>query len=244
MTGSPAPLLTFLLPGLDGTGELFRRFLAEADGTLELRTLSYPRDRFLGYRELEELVRAELPSNRRFALLGESFAGPLALRLAAERPAGLFGLVLAESFHRRPAAVLFRRLGLLVPLFFRMPLPPHVVRLLLAGPDAPDDLVEEVRAAVARVEGSVMAARALEALRVDATEALVACPVPVLFLGGKHDRLLRSALPFEIRALRPDAEIRMLDAPHLVLQRRPREAMELVAGFLSRAANRSPGQAA
>jgi len=244
MAGSPDPLLTLLLPGLDGTGELFRRFLAEADGTLELRALSYPRDRFLGYPALERLVKAELPSNRRFALVGESFAGPLALRVAAGRPPGLFGLVLAESFHRRPAAALFRRMSLLIPLFFRMPLPPHVVRLLLAGPDAPDDLVEEVRAAVATVEGKVMAARALEALRADATEALVACPVPMLFLGGKHDRLLRSALPFEFRALRPDVEIRMLDAPHLMLQRRPKEAMQLVTDFLSRAAGRSSGQAA
>jgi pimeloyl-[acyl-carrier protein] methyl ester esterase len=243
--GGPAPpLLTLLLPGLEGTGELFRRFLAEADSTLELRALAYPRDRFLDYAALEKLVQAELPVNRRFALLGESFAGPLALRVAAGRPPGLIGLVLAESFHRRPASPLFRRLRPLVPLFFRMPLPPHVVRLFLAGPDAPDDLVEEVRAAVATVEGSVMAARAIEALRVDATDALAACPVPVLFLGGKQDRLLRSALPFEIRALRPDVEIRMLDAPHLVLQRRPREAMQIVREFLSRAANRTSGQTA
>jgi pimeloyl-ACP methyl ester carboxylesterase len=244
MGAPPTPLMTLLLPGLEGTGELFRRFTAEADGTLELRALSYPRDRFLGYSALEDLVRAELPLDRRFALLGESFAGPLALRVAAGRPRGLLGLVLAESFHRRPAAALFRRLGPLAPLFFRMPLPPHVVRLLLAGPDAPDDLVEEVRAAVATVEAGVMAARASAALRVDATQALVACPVPVLFLGGKQDRLLRSALPFEIRALKPDVEIKMLDAPHLVLQRRPREAMQIVADFLSRAASRSSGQAA
>jgi hypothetical protein len=60
--------------------------------------------------------------------------------------------------------------------------------------------------------------------------------VPRLFLGGRHDRLLRSALPIEVRALRADAEIRMLDAPHLVLQRHPAEAMSIVEAFLLRCA--------
>lgn len=240
----PAPLLTLCLPGLEGTGRLFSRFFAAADGALELRALSYPPDRLLGYAALEERVARELPPDRPFALLGESFSGPLALRVAARSPPGLVGVVLVTTFHRNPAAPLFRRLSVLAPAFFRMPLPPHVVRLLLAGPDAPDDLVAEVRSAVAAVEPRVLAARVEEALRVDATEALRACPAPVLFLGGKGDRLLRSALPIEIRALRPDAEIRMLEAPHLVLQCCPAQAMELVAAFLKRCVNGIPGRAA
>jgi pimeloyl-[acyl-carrier protein] methyl ester esterase len=244
MGAPPEPLLTLLLPGLEGTGRLFSRFLAAGGGGLELRAISYPRDRFLGYADLEELVARELPADRPFALLGESFSGPLALRLAAKAPPGLVGVILVTTFHRKPAAPLFRRLSLLAPAFFRMPLPPHVVRLLLAGSDAPDDVVAEVRSTVATVDAQVMAARVREALQVDATDALLACPVPILFLGGKDDRLLRSALPIEIRSLRPDAEIRMLDAPHLVLQRRPKEAMELVTSFLQRCHKRLPGKAA
>jgi pimeloyl-[acyl-carrier protein] methyl ester esterase len=240
----PEPPLALLLPGLEGTGRLFSGFVAAADGALDLQTVSYPRDRFLGYAALEELVRHELPSDRPFALLGESFSGPLALRLAAQAPQGLLGLILVASFHRNPAAPLFRRLSVLAPAFFRMPLPPHAVRLLLAGADAPDGLVAELRSSVATVDPHVMAARVREALRVDATEALLACPVPILFLGGKDDRLLRSALPIEIRSLRPDAEIRMLDAPHLVLQRRPEEAKEIVTSFLQRCKERPSGRAA
>lgn len=242
--GSPAPLLTICLPGLEGTGRLFARFFAAADGDLELRAIPYPGDRFLGYAALEELVAREIPSDRPFALLGESFSGPLALEVAAKAPPGLVAVVLVTTFHRNPAAPLFRKLSALAPVFFRMPLPPHVVRLLLAGFDAPDDVVEEVRASVATVEPHVMAARVREALRVDATDALRACPAPLLFLGGKDDRLLRSALPIEVRSLRPDAEIRMLDAPHLVLQRRPGQAMEHVARFLRRCLERVPGRAA
>ncbi len=233
-----APLLTFLLPGLDGTGRLFARFTAAASGALDLRALEYPSDAFIGYEGLEALVRRQLPADRPFALLGESFGGPLALRIAASGAPGLVGVVLAATFHRRPAARIVGALRPLSPAFFRLPLPAPAVRLLLGGDDAAPDLVDEVRAAVAAVGWRVMHGRALEALRVDATAWLRACPVPLLFLGGRHDRLLRSALPFEIRLLRPDAEIRMLDAPHLVLQRRPEESMRIVEAFLARASGR------
>jgi pimeloyl-ACP methyl ester carboxylesterase len=232
-------LHTVLLPGLEGTGRLFGRFLAEATGALDLRVITYPPDRFLPYAGLEERVRRELPADRPFALLGESFGGPLALRIAASAPPGLVALVLAATFHRRPSASVIRALRPLSPAFFRLPLPAHAVRLLLAGPDAPDDLVRDVQEVVAAVKGSVMAARAREALRVDATAWVRSCRVPLLFLGGKEDHLLRSAIPIEIRALRADAEIRMLDAPHLVLQTRPREAMRLVEEFVTRSARQA-----
>jgi pimeloyl-[acyl-carrier protein] methyl ester esterase len=241
MTTAPTPLLTFLLPGLDGTGTLFSRFVAAGSGALELRVLRYPHDRILGYAELADHVLGQLPSDRPFALVGESFGGPLALRVAATCPPGLAGVVLVSSFHARPGSALIQALRPLSFAFFRLPLPDHAVRLLLGGRDAPAELVAEVRAAVASVRPDVMIARARAAMRVDASAFVKGCPVPLLFLGGKQDRLLRTALPFEIRMLRPDAEIRMLDAPHLLLQRQPELAMRVVEEFLIRRAGAPRG---
>lgn len=241
MARSPDRLLTFLLPGLEGSGRLFARFQAACDGSLELRALSYPPDQLLDYRALEARVAAELPPDRPFGLLGESFSGPIALRLGARHPAGLVGVVLAATFHLRPAAPVFQVLAPLAPVFFRMPLPRHAVRLLLAGGDAPRALVAEIRSAVASVEPRVMAARAREALQVDATEALVACRAPLLIMAGKHDRLLRREIFSEIQALRPDAEFRTVDAPHLLLQREPEQAARIVTEFLLRCARRACG---
>ena len=97
------PLPVVLLPGLEGTGRLFARFLAAATGALDLRVVRYPSDRVLRYAALMGLVRKQLPREERWALLAESFSGPLALRLAAEAPPGLGAVALAASFHRQPA---------------------------------------------------------------------------------------------------------------------------------------------
>src|SRR5689334_18272732 len=87
-----------LLPGLDGTGVLFRPFLKLLPSSIEPIVVAYPPRQALGYDELLPLVRSTLPKNKPFVLLGESFSGPLSLRIAAERPIDLKGLILAGSF--------------------------------------------------------------------------------------------------------------------------------------------------
>ena len=82
MPDSAAVALLVLLPGLDGSGKLFRGFINSIGAALEPRIVSYPPDQPLGYEELESLIEAALPSQRPFFLLGESFSGPLAARSA------------------------------------------------------------------------------------------------------------------------------------------------------------------
>src|SRR5260221_8527089 len=91
-----------LMPGMDGTGELFAPLLRALGSSMESAVVRYPADAPLGYAELLPRVRAELPSSEPFVLLGESFSGPLALMLAAEAPAGLRGVILCASFASNP----------------------------------------------------------------------------------------------------------------------------------------------
>ena len=89
-----------VLPGLDGTTVLLAPFLAALQGRgVPASAVGYPGDRPLDYDALEPLVRAQLPRTP-FVLLGESFSGPLAIRIAADPPPGLRGLVLSTTFAR------------------------------------------------------------------------------------------------------------------------------------------------
>jgi pimeloyl-[acyl-carrier protein] methyl ester esterase len=235
MNGRP-PITLVLLPGLDGTGQLFSRFAGALPPEIEPRVVSYPEEQALGYDELLPRVRDLLPVGRPFALLGESFSGPLALQLAAAHPDGLAAVILAASFHRHPAGRWVGGARSLVGLAMSRPPPAWAARAFLVGANASRELVAEIRRANAGVSSAVLAARVRAALRVDAGEALARCAVPLLYLGGARDMVVWPAAARALKALRPDAEVRILDAPHLVLQRRPAEAAGIVAEFLRRAA--------
>jgi pimeloyl-ACP methyl ester carboxylesterase len=230
------PLTTVVLPGLDGSARLLAPFLKAADGRLALRPIAYPPDEAIGYDALEAWLRPQLPASEPFGLVAESFSGPLALRIAARPPPNLVGLALSTTFHRRPIGALLSVLSPLAPLLLRLPLTRAAVRLLLAGDEAPIDLVDAVRAAVAAVPSRTLIARASEALRVDATPDLRAARVPILLLAGRHDRLLRGSIIRDIRWQAPRTTIHLFDAPHLVLQLRAHQAMQEIASFLLRAA--------
>ncbi len=225
-----------LLPGLDGSGRLFAPLLAAGPRTLDPEPISYPADAPLGYDELVALVRPRLP-RRRFVLVAESFSGPVAVRLAAERPRGLTALILAATFLHRPLNPLLHPIrGLVGARLLGLPMPAAVVRHFMAGPDAPDGLVAEVQRAVAEVSSEVLAHRSAEALRVDAREALAAVEVPILFLAPTRDRLIRTDAHEDVLAVRPDAEVALLEAPHMILQRCPHASLAAVEEFLARPA--------
>lgn len=230
--GAPTPAI--LLPGIDGSGRLFAPLLAAAPRGVAPTVVAFPPDEPLGYDALVDRVRAALP-RRRFLLIAESFSGPIAVRLAAERPRGLAGLVLAATFLHRPLHPLLHPIrGIVSARLFGLPMPAALVRHFLAGPDASDALVREVQAAVGATTPEVMALRAMEALRADVRAELRRVDVPILALSPARDRLIRTDVGEELLALRPDADVVRLDAPHMILQRAPHACLALVEELAAR----------
>jgi pimeloyl-ACP methyl ester carboxylesterase len=230
------PPTGLLLPGLDGSGRLFAPLLAAGPLAFRPEVVSYPPDEVLGHDELVALVRARLPRGR-FVLLAESFSGPIAIRLAAERPPGLVALVLAATFLHAPLnPLLHPARGLVGTRLFGLPMPPAVIRWLMAGLDAQASLVRDVQQAVAAVGAAVMARRAADALRGDARADLARVDAPILLLAPTRDRLVRTDVADELLAIRPHAEVALLDAPHMVLQRCPHACLARIEEFLARAA--------
>jgi pimeloyl-ACP methyl ester carboxylesterase len=161
------PLTALLLPGMDGTGTLFEPLARALAPDVIPAIASYPRDRCLEYRKLRSLVA--LPDGP-FAIVAESFSGPLAIRIAAERPAHLRALVLVATFARFPWTDALRPLRpLLGAYLFRAPRFARMlgIRAALVGLDAPADLVRRVDAAIDRVVGP-WALRHLRRCRPDA----------------------------------------------------------------------------
>jgi len=230
----PLPPVLVMLPGLDGTGQLFRWFVAALPSSVKPVAVSFPPNACT-YAEIQAHAESCLPLNQPYILLGESFSGPLALSLAQANPDNLRGIVLVASFTTQPLGWVSRFARCLVrPFVFRLPGQATALRLLLLGRAPPAELATATIDILRSLDPSVLTARAKAALVVDASEALVRCPVPVLYLGGRQDRLISPTTQRRIRSLRPDTEIINLDAPHFLLQRAPGEAAQAVVRFLFR----------
>jgi pimeloyl-ACP methyl ester carboxylesterase len=172
-----------------------------------------------------------LPGEQSFVLLGESFSGPLAIRIAARAPKGLVGLILCATFAKNP----FPWLGWARPLAVYAPvksLPRWVRAPLMWGSLAPDRAPTQMERAMSGVSAAVVRQRIAALLEVDATQALRRIQIPVLVLRARGDRVLpRAATRWLVKNL-AHAQLIEIDAPHLLLQTRPTECAGAVLRFL------------
>jgi pimeloyl-[acyl-carrier protein] methyl ester esterase len=223
-----------LLPGLDGTGKLFKDFVAAVPDQFESDVVSYPTDEYIGYPKLADRIRVTLSSAGPFVLIAESFSTPLAIQLAAERPKSLAGLVVCAGFASSPVTGLLRVLcSQLGSALFRMPLTDAASRFFLLGADAPSYLVHDVREAISTVSPDVLASRLLSVLACDVRANLAQVLVPILYIRAMQDRLVGPHCPEEIRQINPRTNITSISGPHLILQRHPTESAKVVAEWIS-----------
>jgi pimeloyl-ACP methyl ester carboxylesterase len=222
-----------LLPGLDGTGLLFDPLLRELPPEWSTQVVSYPPDQRLGYDELSVHVYEQLPREQPFVLLGESFSGPLAIRLAAELPKNLCGLILVATFVRKPVRWLPRWIGPYVPGFpFRLMPTWSQLRLLTSGRSTPE-LRRLFAAALRQVDPKVLAHRVAEVLRVNVTREFSQISVPMLVLAARYDRTVPDHNRQRMEQLRSDVRVEMIDCDHLLLQLEPRWAAEAIHSFVN-----------
>jgi pimeloyl-ACP methyl ester carboxylesterase len=222
-----------LLPGMDGTGELFAAFVAALPETISAQVVRYPTDRFMSYADLEALVQSELPASEPFVLLAESFSTPLAIALATKNPPNLKALILCAGFASSPVRGLQRSmLSLLAPIVFRVPLSKPAIRSFLAGSDAPGNLIEAVYSAVRLARPAVLSSRLRAIVKCDVRSRLTQISGPILYLQACQDRLVGDGSAQEIFGLNPKVTLLKIDAPHLLLQRMPEHSAKLIAHFI------------
>jgi pimeloyl-ACP methyl ester carboxylesterase len=231
-----------LLPGMDGTGELFAPFRAALGNRLRVRVVHYPPDQPLEYAPLERVAHAALPADDDYVMLAESFSGPIAVSLAAAHPRRLKGMVLCATFVRnpRPLTAPVRLMLNALPL---NAIPPHLSTPVLLGHFATHELTEALRRALAPVSTAVLRTRLRSVLAVDVAAKMAQVKVPVLYLRAKHDRVVPPAASAQIERLCPHVKVVELDAPHFVLQAAPKEAAKAVRGFVREVMTGGPAAA-
>ncbi len=220
-----------LLPGMDGGGALFAEFIEALGSEFAPIVVSYPCDVPLDYAGLVEFVRARLPPQLPYVLLAESFSGPVAIALAASKPAGLLGLVLCCSFARNPRPVLraLRALSVFIPITRKLT---GLLGPILFGRFDCARLRDALRSALDPISAPVLRARLDAVYGLDYSALLPRIDVPVLYLQAAQDRVVPASAARHIRATVPVVRVLTFDGPHLLLQAVPVEAAEHVHAFV------------
>jgi pimeloyl-ACP methyl ester carboxylesterase len=224
-----------LLPGLDGTGQLFTEFLKALPNALTATVVAYPTERFIPYSGLLQLVNDAVPKTERFALLAESYSTPVALKYAATKPPNLAAVIICAGFISKPIAGWSRLVKIVAkPWIFRVRPPRFVLEYFLVGQKAPPLLVQMLRQTLHLIRPEVLSDRVHEVLDCDVGIDLARTTVPIMYLRALQDRLVATSCHREILRIKPGIVLAEIEAPHMLLQREPEKGANLVAAFMAK----------
>lgn len=205
-----------LVPGIDGTAELFYRQIPLLAAHFNVVGFPLPDQANATMAGLADDIAelADEVAHNGVILLGESFGGALSLEVALRHPQAVKGLVIVNSFpylDNRLQLAVAPRLLRMVP-WGAMPVVRRITEHRLHSAHALDDDLAEFRQRTRSIERDGYIRR-LEIVREhDIRTDLERIATPTLFLAGTDDRLVPSAHWASYMGERvPNAEVILLD---------------------------------
>jgi pimeloyl-[acyl-carrier protein] methyl ester esterase len=222
-----------LLPGFNGTSELFKNFIKEKPENITCIPIVYP-DAIYNYEELSDYLVGELQSiSTPFVLLGESFAGPLAILLAEKLGSKVSHLILVATFVTSPKPRVFYYLPW--GSIFHLARPVYKVAEKILSEFSKTQILADVFTELLRVDPSIHAARLRDIFRVDVSENLRQLTLPILYIRATQDLTVCKKSLREVQMLQPNIVIEEVSAPHMVLQIQPEKAWQAIFRFIPNA---------
>jgi pimeloyl-ACP methyl ester carboxylesterase len=220
-----------LLPGMDGTGELFKPLLESLSSDLPATCIAYPTHEAWGYHELLGFVRQQLPRDESFVLLGESFSGPLALQIAANPPENLRALILVCTFQSHPRPIL-SAFSFPAKIALQMTPPQWLISSLLTNGCEDLQITGQVQSAVRQVSATTMRARLTAIENLSAFIDTKPIQLPALYLQATQDRVVPKNCLEPLKVRMPQLELRSIHGPHCLLQVSPQASLNVIVKFL------------
>jgi pimeloyl-ACP methyl ester carboxylesterase len=208
-----------LLPGLDGTGELFAPFISALPNHLARHIVAYPKQA-LNLEALAEYVINRLPEGE-IILLAESFSGLVALTLLAQDHAPIKGVIFCAAFASSPRPWLVHatsRLPFLQRLFRFTP--DALMRHYCLDQDASASQIDLLRSIVLSVPEAVLSQRLrlIEGFKPSIGKPL---KLPCYFLQADGDRLVPPQAASWFRDHFEPFQLQRIEGPHFLLQSNP-----------------------
>lgn len=203
------------MPGLDGTGLLFKPLLALFPKTIDVCVVD------LNSLQQESMVDSivEQVGQGNCVILAESFSGHIAYQMAQRLQAQVKKLVIVASFLRCPSRLtLFRKL-LPIVLIKKRILPNRLLNYLAFGNRATADTISLFYHAINEVEDGTLKGR------LDLVHRLKSEPrklqVPCIYIGATDDYLIRKTSYQDFQDLFSNFEHDVVEGGHFLVQSNP-----------------------
>lgn len=215
-----------LLPGLDGTGVLFKPFIEVLPSEIVSLVISYPLNARLSYEELTELVISQLPEED-FILVGESFSGYITYQVALRKPKNLQSVIFVASFLENPRPFL---LGLSSWLptshILSAPVPNYIVKTFLLGSAADKKMIGLFKQSIKQVSPHVLTYRLNEIAKLPNSHQF--CELKATYIQATDDKLVPARCVESFKKVFKNINVFQIEGSHLVLQVNPLACAEVI----------------
>lgn len=218
-----------LLPGMNGTGELFAEFLSYYDGDHLVISLpvSGPQD----HATLADVINNQLPTED-YILLAESFSGGIVPELLKLEPTHMKGVIFVASFLSSPRSYLIGVAKLLpIKALSSLPLSNIVHRLLFLGQEATKPLLSKFVNVIKSTPKQVLSSR-LEVMKMQQLPQIT-FDIPAIYVQALSDRLIPSQKSREFSKVFTNIKYIEIEGPHFILQAQPKESARFVTEAIS-----------
>ncbi|WP_339670449.1 alpha/beta hydrolase [Dasania marina] len=207
-----------LLPGMDGTGNLFDPLLDALSG-FDCEVIALPESGSQDYLSITKYVKEKLPKSD-FILVAESFSGPVASRLAKEDIKNMRGIIFVATFLSAPSRLLIPiAKALPLKLLSSLPFAELFHKYLFLGPSASNDLVQLFQSTVRSLTSNLIKAR-LSSMQ-SLVCSLEPIELPVAYIQAASDKLVSAHKAIEFSRHFKNIIIKTIDGPHFILQAQP-----------------------
>ncbi|MCP3869056.1 MAG: hypothetical protein GY703_13330 [Gammaproteobacteria bacterium] len=221
-----------LLPGLDGTGELFFPIVPLLENHFEVHSVSYTNE--LTFDDYVESAQAQLPANGPVSLVAESFSGPIAITLLSSNSSNFQASVLSATFCRSPLPLL-TQVSKYLPekLFSSNPASKVFLDYLVTGSDADSRVRKKALEILEMVSPSQFQNRINIVNEVNVTDTLKDIEVPLLYIQATRDRIVFSRSGTEMTKHAKNLRLTEVDGAHMILQTQPEKCAELIISHVT-----------
>lgn len=220
----------YLLPGLDGTGELFYPLQSALSKEIQSVAVRY-KDEVL-FDEYLETVTALIP-DKDVILVAESFSGPIALALIARNPSRFKFVVLSATFATSPFRGILRITKYLPSFVFGSYRKNKKIFSTFCLNGCPnDELLTKILSVVRSLPASTTKSRLELLAGIDMRPVLSRITIPILYLRASRDRLVRPGLSQQLIDGLPNVVVQSIDGPHMLLQANPVESAKAIMKYL------------